>query len=224
MAPSTPKVFISYSHDSPEHRQRVLALSERLRTDGIDAQLDQYVAGTPKAGWPRWMLNQLDWANFVLLVCTETYYKRFRGHEAPDKGKGVDWEGNLITSEIYSAKSKATKFAPVLFDGQTSDSSQSRFVVILATCWIRRTTTISSTVFLSNASLEEQAAFFVQILENRRDVLADMPNVVCVSVHSAFDMSWKTGWPYFEWDPYTGLLDSNGAPRPAAKMAVERLP
>jgi hypothetical protein len=149
MAPSTPKVFISYSHDSPEHRQRVLALSERLRTDGIDAQLDQYVAGTPKAGWPRWMLNQLDWANFVLLVCTETYYKRFRGHEAPDKGKGMDWEGNLITSEIYSAKSKATKFAPVLFDGQTSDSSQSRFVVILATCWIRRTTTISSTLFLS---------------------------------------------------------------------------
>jgi exo-beta-1,3-glucanase (GH17 family) len=53
---------------------------------------------------------------------------------------------------------------------------------------------------VTNASLEEQAAFFVQILENRRDVLADMPNVVCVSVHSAFDMSWKTGWPYFEWD------------------------
>jgi hypothetical protein len=28
-------VFISYSHDSVEHRERVLALSERLRKDGI---------------------------------------------------------------------------------------------------------------------------------------------------------------------------------------------
>ena len=29
-------VFISYSHDSEEHREKVLALSERLREDGID--------------------------------------------------------------------------------------------------------------------------------------------------------------------------------------------
>lgn len=29
------RVFISYSHDSPEHEKRVLALSERLRRDGL---------------------------------------------------------------------------------------------------------------------------------------------------------------------------------------------
>ena len=29
-------VFISYSHDSDEHRAWVLALSERLRKDGIE--------------------------------------------------------------------------------------------------------------------------------------------------------------------------------------------
>ena len=86
-----PRVFISYSHDSDAHRKRVLALSERLREDGIDADLDQYVKGTPPEKWPRWMLNRLDWADFVLLVCTPTYYHRFRGHEEPGKGKGVDW-------------------------------------------------------------------------------------------------------------------------------------
>ena len=31
-----PKVFISYSHDSAPHRERVLGLSERLRWDGIE--------------------------------------------------------------------------------------------------------------------------------------------------------------------------------------------
>jgi hypothetical protein len=51
-------VFISYSHDSDEHRQQVLALSERLRADGIATLLDQYVNGSPAVGWPRWMLNQ----------------------------------------------------------------------------------------------------------------------------------------------------------------------
>jgi len=65
------KVFISYSHDSDVHRKRVLALAERLRKDGIEAQLDQYVAGTPTEGWPRWMRNQLEQADFILLVCKD---------------------------------------------------------------------------------------------------------------------------------------------------------
>jgi hypothetical protein len=111
-----PKVFISYSHDSVEHEQRVLALAERLRSDGVEAQLDQYVGGTPQEGWPRWMLDRLDWADFVVVVCTETYYRRFRGHEEPTKGKGADWEGNLITLEMYHSRSRTTKFVPVLFD------------------------------------------------------------------------------------------------------------
>jgi len=115
-------VFISYSHDSPEHRQRVLALSERLRHDGIDADLDQYVEGSPPEKWPRWMLDRLDWADFVLLICTPTYYRRFRGHEAPGIGKGVDWEGAIITDAIYEARSKTLKFVPLLFDPADAQS------------------------------------------------------------------------------------------------------
>ena len=107
-------VFITYSHDSPEHRHRVLALAERLRKDGVDAQLDQYVAGTPAKGWPRWMEDRLEWAQFVLVICTETYQRRFLGREEPDKGKGVDWEGSLITLEMYHARSDTSKFASSL--------------------------------------------------------------------------------------------------------------
>uniref|UniRef100_UPI0025F192E3 toll/interleukin-1 receptor domain-containing protein n=1 Tax=uncultured Thiodictyon sp. TaxID=1846217 RepID=UPI0025F192E3 len=88
---TNPQIFLSYSHDSPEHRERVLALSERLRADGIDTRLDQYLNGTPDETWPRWMLNQLDWADRCLWVCTPTYYRRFRGLEAPGIGRGVDW-------------------------------------------------------------------------------------------------------------------------------------
>ena len=115
MEPSAPRTFISYSHDSTEHEELVLRFAQRLRKDGIDAQIDQYVGGRPPGGWPRWMLDKLDWADFVLLICTETYYRRFRGHEQSDMGKGVDWEGQLITLEIYNAKSRTTKFVPIIF-------------------------------------------------------------------------------------------------------------
>lgn len=112
---SPPCVFISYSHDSDEHRKRVLGLTERLRADGIETILDRYVEyGSPPEGWPRWMLNGLDRATHVVCVCTETYYRRFRGHEEPGKGKGVDWEGALITQELYDARSVSQKFIPVL--------------------------------------------------------------------------------------------------------------
>jgi tetratricopeptide (TPR) repeat protein len=110
---AAPVVFISYSHDSEEHRETVLRLSERLRADGFDARVDQYVNGTPPQKWPRWMLDQLDEADFVLAVCTETYYRRFRGHEVPGKGKGADWEGALITQETYDARSRTVKFVAV---------------------------------------------------------------------------------------------------------------
>jgi hypothetical protein len=118
---SIPRVFISYSHDSPEHRDWVLSLSERLRKDGIETILDRYVNGTPEEGWPRWMMNSLDRASHVLVVCTETYYRRFRGNEEPNKGKGVDWEGALITTEIYNKKSKTVKFVPVFASVSTED-------------------------------------------------------------------------------------------------------
>jgi hypothetical protein len=118
MAPSPPRVFISYSHDSTEHAEGVLALAQRLREDGVDAWIDQYENGTPEEGWPRWMLNRLDWAEMVLLVCTETYYRRFRGQDEPDKGKGADWEGQLITLDLYDAKSRTVNFVPILFSDQ----------------------------------------------------------------------------------------------------------
>lgn len=108
------KVFISYSHDSDQHKKDVLTLSERLRAGGIETFIDQYVMGSPEQGWPRWMLDQLDAADFVLVVCTETYYRRFRGHEQLGLGKGANWEGTFITQALYDNCSRTLKFVPIL--------------------------------------------------------------------------------------------------------------
>ena len=76
----TPKVFISYTHDSPEHVDRVLELADRLRAGGVDAHVDQYETSPPE-GWPRWTVRQIEEADYVLTVFTETYQRRFKGEE-----------------------------------------------------------------------------------------------------------------------------------------------
>jgi len=62
------------------------------------------------------MLDRLEEADLVLLVCTPTYYQRFRGHAEPGQGRGVDWEGAIVTQAIYDAHSRTRRFIPVLFD------------------------------------------------------------------------------------------------------------
>jgi hypothetical protein len=107
-------VFISYSHDSSDHVKAVLTLSNRLRSDGVDCVLDQYEACPPE-GWPRWMDREINKAQFVLMICTETYYRRVMGNERPGVGLGIAWEGSLIYNYIYAAGSLNTKFIPVIF-------------------------------------------------------------------------------------------------------------
>ena len=111
-----PTVFISYSHDSPEHQNRVLSFSNRLRSDGVDTILDQYLEIPPPEGWPRWMDRQIRDADFVLMVCTETYYRRVMGEEEAGRGLGVRWEGNLIYQHIYNAETTNVRFIPLLFE------------------------------------------------------------------------------------------------------------
>jgi hypothetical protein len=119
MAPLAPQVFISYSHDSALHREGVLALADRLNRDGLDCHLDRYIEGQPPPdwrGWPHWMRQMLEQADFVLVVCTEIYRRRYEGKEVPGRGLGGSWEGAIITQAIYEAHLRNTKFIPVIFD------------------------------------------------------------------------------------------------------------
>ncbi len=70
--PRPVRVFISYSYDSLEHADRVLMLADKLRADGVDVRLDRYDP-SPSEGFHRWVVHQVREADFVLLVCTETY-------------------------------------------------------------------------------------------------------------------------------------------------------
>jgi hypothetical protein len=110
------KVFISYSHDSAEHGERVLRFADALRRHGVDAELDRYHERPPQ-GWV-WCEEQLrpEVSSHVLMICTPTYYDRVQNRVPADEGGGVFWEGKIIYNYVYGAKGNE-RFIPVLFDG-----------------------------------------------------------------------------------------------------------
>jgi hypothetical protein len=121
MPPKTSRVFLSYSHDSPEHQARVLALATRLVTEGIDAKLDQWVID-PEGGWPLWTEREVADADFVLLVCTDLYRKRVEHPDEVKGGAGSFWEANLIRKRLYDGKGVNGRFIPIFYGASGSAS------------------------------------------------------------------------------------------------------
>jgi SEFIR domain. len=64
------EVFISYRQTSTKHKQRVRDFAERLRDVGLNVILDQFVAGGPNEGWPKWSSDNALNAQFVLIIGT----------------------------------------------------------------------------------------------------------------------------------------------------------
>lgn len=121
-----PRVFISYAQESNSLSEWVLQLSDRLRRDGVDCQVDQYT-DFPAEGWRTWMNRQIIAADHVLVVCTLEYCRRFEGIEngtsARDIGRGVRWESQHITQQLYDAKFKnEAKIIPILPSGLDAHS------------------------------------------------------------------------------------------------------
>lgn len=108
------RCFISYTHDSDEHRGHVLKIAQALRAHGINTVIDQYVEYQPPLSWPQWMADEIERADKVLVIATEPYFRRFRGAEAPTIGLGGRWEGAIITGELYEATASVVKFIPVI--------------------------------------------------------------------------------------------------------------
>ena len=114
------KVFISYSWDSDGHKDKVLALSNKLRKEGIDCSLDQYET-TPEEKWHTWMAKQIEKSDFVLMICTETYLRRLRKEETEGVGKAATFEADIISKLLLEGQGKNLKFVPVIFSEEDKE-------------------------------------------------------------------------------------------------------
>ncbi len=104
-----PKVIISYSWTSEEHKQRVRELAERLSSDGVDVTLDVWEVkeGHDLYVYMERMVTDPEISK-VLIVCDREYTKK-----ANERKGGVGAESLIISPEIY-ARTDQNKFIPVV--------------------------------------------------------------------------------------------------------------
>lgn len=104
---SIPKAFVSYSHDSPEHKLWVLDLATRLRSSGVDAVIDQWDL-RPGDDLAHFMEVQLTTADRVLMVCTDKYVQKANAGIG-----GVGYEKMIVTAALL-ARIDSNKVIPIV--------------------------------------------------------------------------------------------------------------
>lgn len=112
---SIPKAFISYSHDSLNHKKWVNELATKMRNNGIDAILDQWEL-MPGDDLPNFMEKNLESSDYIVMVCTESYVKK------ANEGKGgVGYEKMIITSNLLQNIDQ-NKIIPIIRQSGTSST------------------------------------------------------------------------------------------------------
>jgi len=110
---TTPKVFISYSHDTPEHKMWVMKLAQKLMDNGIEVMLDMWELG-PGDDIARFMERGLKEADRVLMVCTGKYVQKAEGGQG-----GVGYEKMIMTAD-YMKQVDSKRVIPIIRQNGTA--------------------------------------------------------------------------------------------------------
>ncbi|MFA6165418.1 MAG: toll/interleukin-1 receptor domain-containing protein [Gemmatimonadaceae bacterium] len=102
-----PTAFLSYSHDSADHKAWVLRLATDLRASGVDARLDRWHLRPGEEAGPFMSRAVADSAKIVV-VCSETYVQKSEARVG-----GAGYESVMVTAELV-ADQGTSKFIPVL--------------------------------------------------------------------------------------------------------------
>ncbi len=113
-----PKVFISYSHDTPEHKQWVSELSAKLHRKGVEVILDQWHLrlGDDLA---QFMERGIRDSDRVLVICTDSYVRKANAGEG-----GVGYEPMIVTRKLVEDVGN-NKFIPIIRQALGEDKTPS---------------------------------------------------------------------------------------------------
>jgi TIR domain-containing protein len=99
-----PRVFISYCHESDEHKARTHALADRLRSDGVTVVLDRDCGPAgPSEGWDKWSEIQAAHCEVFLAIFTKSYLDCWEGNQPLGVRLGVTHEAKVLYRRIYEA-------------------------------------------------------------------------------------------------------------------------
>jgi hypothetical protein len=119
-APEAPRVFITYAHDTEDHKKLVLRFATLLRSRiGLDVVLDQWYDNV-RVDWSLWATQNLATADFVIVVGSPLYRERADGFAPPDEGRGSQFETAMIRNRLTRDIREGTRqVLPVVLPGRS---------------------------------------------------------------------------------------------------------
>ena len=109
------RVLISYAHGGQDDDDLVRQFWTILRREGIDARID-LTAAAERQFWPRWMNEQIQAADYVLVVVSPRY--KALTEAADVVGLGVPWEARQLQELLYARFGEGLRrVVPVVLPG-----------------------------------------------------------------------------------------------------------
>jgi regulator of sirC expression with transglutaminase-like and TPR domain len=144
-----PRVFISYSWESEDHKSWVRHLGEKLYEAGIEARLDQWFV-QPGESFTAFMEQEVAAADFVLVVCTPSY-----AHKSNNRQGGVGYEQQIVSGQLMSGTARS-KFIPILRKGEYEPGPNSAIPThFLGVAWIE---------FRNDVAFEESLEDLIRVI------------------------------------------------------------
>ena len=102
-----PKVFISYSDDTQEHKRWISELAAKLRKNGVQIIFDQWYLSSDNDGkqFMEFSVKNSDW---ILVICTDSYVSK-----ANDGESGISYEPMIVTRKLVEDLG-SNKFIPII--------------------------------------------------------------------------------------------------------------
>lgn len=113
-----PRVFVSYSHDTPEHLNRVERFATFLRGRfGLDVVLDLW-HDVERVDWSLWAMDHLTNADFVLVIASPEYKRRADGTAPSHEGRGAQFEAAILRNNATrDLRGETRRVLPVVLPG-----------------------------------------------------------------------------------------------------------
>jgi hypothetical protein len=119
---AAPIVFISYSHDSEEHKAHVGRFAAFLRRRiGLDVRLDQWDDNV-RRDWALWATRLFNTADFVIVIASPDFRARADGEAQAHEGRGAQFEAAFLRNALTKDHGAATqRILPVVLPGGSVD-------------------------------------------------------------------------------------------------------
>lgn len=89
-------VFISWAHEDARREAEVAQLAANLRILGIDADVDLFHLDDDNVDWTRWGVRRIAEVDYILIVASEPYGRRWEGTNEPTEGPGAVREADAL--------------------------------------------------------------------------------------------------------------------------------